>query len=172
MMMLVSQLMNTIRRGGDQAEEAALALGLLIERETTNRPLGDDGGIQVILGNQSVERRLTESELKNSIEELIHYINETSNPHPTAVWALTKSYDVRIVRPLIDLLKRLLPDPDQENAAQAALSGIMNTGVASELKEESLLIIRQAAESGFGRVKEAASQYENTFFGAGQAEPP
>lgn len=167
--MLILQLMDAIRRGGDQAEEAALALGLLIERERTNRPLGDDGGVQLILGEQMAKQRFSEVELKSAVHELIRYVNETPNPHPSAVWALTKSYDGRIVTPLIELLKRLLPDPSQENAACAALSGIMNTGISSELQRESLAIIRQAAEVGFGRVKEAAIAYTNTFFGLDEA---
>lgn len=166
--MFISQLMHAIRCGGDQAEEAALTLGLLIEREKANRPMGDDGNIRLILDEEMAKRRLSEVELASAVEELIRYVSEASTPHPTAVWALTKSYDARIVKPLLDLLKRLLLDSSQENAAYNALSGIMNTGVSSELREESLAIIRQAAEQGYGRVKEAADGYLNTFFGPDQ----
>jgi len=170
--MFISQLMGAIRCGGDQTEEAALTLGLLIERERTNRPVGDDGGIRLILDEEMAKRRLSEVELASAVEELIRYVSETPTPHPTAVWALTKSYDVRMVRPLIELLKRLLPDSSQENAAYNALSGVMNTGVSSELREESLAMIREAAEQGFERVKEAAAGYLNTFFRPDQGGNP
>lgn len=170
--MFISQLMGAIHCGGDQAEKAALTLGLLIERERTNSPAGDDGGIGSILDQKMAKRRLSEVELANAVEELIRYVSETPTPHPTAIWALTKSYDVRMVRPLMELMTRLLPDARQENAAYNALSGLMNTGVSSELREESLAMIREAAKQGFGRVKEAAVGYLNTFFGPDQGGKP
>lgn len=93
--MFISQLIDAIRCGGDQAEEAALTLGLLIEREKTNRPMGNDDDIRLILDEEMVKRRLSEVELASAVEELIRYVSETLTPHPTAVWALTKSYTCR-----------------------------------------------------------------------------
>jgi len=168
--MFISQLMDAISYGGDQAEDAALTLGLLIERERTNRPMGDDGGIRLILDEEMAIRRLSEVELASAVEELIRYISETPTPHPTAVWALTKSYNVRMVSPLIKLLKRLLFDSSQDAAAYNALSGIINTGISSELREESLAMIREAAKQGFGQVKKAAASYLNTCFDTNQEE--
>src|SRR5438094_3945040 len=100
---LLMELIGSILQGGTAAREAALALGLLIEREKVHRIAGDDGGIRVILGDEWVDRRLTDAELQTVVDELIRYIHDVPAPDVMAVWALTKSYESRIVPALIEL---------------------------------------------------------------------
>ncbi|RPJ83106.1 MAG: hypothetical protein EHM18_14870 [Acidobacteria bacterium] len=165
--MFVLEMMEAIRRGGEEAHEAALTLGLLIEREKVNRPAGDDGGISVILGDEFAKRRLSETELKTAVDELIKYIQGTNDPIPTAIWALTKSYDPRIVPYLIEFLNKVLSDPAKEQLAYLALLGIINTGVSSSYKSDSLAAIRNAAEHGQGIVTETATNYLKLFSNTG-----
>jgi hypothetical protein len=156
--MFIAKLMESVPKGGEEAHEAALTLGLLIERETVHRPAGDDGGISEILGDEIASRRLSSSELRTAVDELIAYITETPEPHPTAVWAVTKSYDPRILPHLINLLDRVVTDPLKEHLAYQALVGI--TFFYNEL---STAAIRRAAERGYGLVKETATQYLRLF---------
>lgn len=158
--MLVEKLLQTIRSGGTEAHEAALALGLLIEREKVNRPnSGDDGGIREILGDKLANQRLSQMELNTAVDELIRYIDETTKPHSMAVWALTKSYEPRILPHLIAILDRVVNDTTQENLTYQTLLGIINIGISSSYKDVSLAAIRKAAEHGHGQVMETATQY-------------
>jgi hypothetical protein len=146
--------MGRIREGGDGAQEAALTLGLLIERERVHRSLGDDGGVAVILGEDLAAQRLSESELESATEELIAYVAERPTPHPMAVWALTKTYDSRAGTPLAELLERILGDADREHLAYQALVGLANLG-----DDRFLQVIRRAARDGHGKVGETAREY-------------
>jgi hypothetical protein len=156
---LLMELIGSIRQGAMAAHDAALALGLLIEREKVHRLAGDDGGIRVILGDEWVDRRLTDAELQTVVDELIRYIRDVPAPHAMAVWALTKSYESRIVPALIELLERVLTDKAQENVAYQALIGIINTGLASPYQDLAITAVQQAARQGQGRVQETASEY-------------
>lgn len=157
--MLVPHLMQSIRNDGKEADEAALTLGLLIERENLYHPsTGDDGGIRQILGEEFVNQHLSDEEIRNAVDELINYTHETTVPHARAIWALTKSHDVRILPDLINLLDRFANDPDQENLAYQALIGI-----TTFYSEQSLAAIRRAAEQGQGEVKDTAIKYIKLF---------
>jgi hypothetical protein len=158
--MLIEELIQTIRSGGTEAHEAALALGLLIEREKVNRPNPeDDGGIREIIGDELANRRLSQMELNTAVNELIRYIDETIKPHSMAVWALTKSYEPRILPHLLALLDKVVNDTTQENLTYQTLVGIINIGIPSSYKDLSLAAIRKAAEHGHGEVMETATQY-------------
>ena len=158
--MLIKELIQAIRSGGTQAHDAALALGLLIEREKVNRPNpADDGGIREILGDELANRRLSQIELNTAVDELIRYIDETLEPESMAVWALTKSYESRILPQLIALLDRVVNNTTQENIAYQTLLGIINIGISSSYQDLSLATIRKASEHGHGRVQETATRY-------------
>jgi len=158
--MLIEKLIQVIRSGGTEAHDAALALGLLIEREKVNRPNpADDGGIREILGDELANRRLSQMELNTAVDELIHYIDETLEPDSMAVWALTKSYEPRILPHLMALLDRVINDTTQENLTYQTLLGIINIGIPSSYKDLSLAEIRKASEHGHGQVRETATRY-------------
>lgn len=156
--MWIDELMETIQRGDGSAQEAALTLGLLIERERVRRPAGDDGGVRKILGEKWAKRRLSEKQLTEVVDRLIGYVNDTTEPHPMAVWALTKSHDVRALDCFIGLLDRIVSDPAREHLAYQALIGITTFFTPS-----SLAAIRQAAEQGQGLLKETAVSYLQFF---------
>lgn len=158
--MVIDDLIETIRGGGENAQEAALTLGLLIERERVHRPAGDDGGLRTILGEKWAKRRLSEKELKHAVDRLTDYVNQTAVPHPMAVWALTKSHDVETLGCFIGLLDRILSDPSHEHLAYQALIGI-----TSFYNPRSLAAIRRAATEGHGLVKESAARYLQLFAG-------
>ena len=87
-------------------------------------------------------------------------LGEAEDPHPTAVWALTKSYDERFVPGLLELLEHNLADPERELLCYNALLGIVNTGAASQQYEaKAMTAIEQASAHGHGSVAEAATQY-------------
>jgi hypothetical protein len=160
--MLVPKLIEAIRQGGEEGKEAALVLGLLIEREKVYHPIPEDeaslpsdGGIRPILGSEFVDRRLSKIEVKEGVDGLLRYINETVIPPPRAVWALTKSYSPRTLPHLINLLERFVGDADKEDLVYQALVGIMNFPT----DDDSLAAIRLADRCGHGRVKEAAVKY-------------
>lgn len=157
--MLVDRLLHSIWHGGEEADEAALTLGLLIEREKTHHPTpNDDGGIKQTLGEQFTNQRLTNNEVRIATDELIKYVSEVNVPHYRAVWALTKCYDLRSLPHLISLLDRFSKDPKQEDLAYYALVGIITFH-----NEESLEAIKRAAELGQGKVKNTANTYLNLF---------
>lgn len=156
--MWIDELIETIQRGDERAHEAALTLGLLIERECVRRPAGDDGGVRMILGEKWAKRRLSEEELNHAVDRLIDYTNQTAEPHPMAVWALTKSHDIRTLDCFIGLLDRILSDPAREHLAYQAL-----IGTTSFYNPGSLAAIRRAAEHGHGLVKETAKRYLQIF---------
>lgn len=153
------ELIGSIRQGGTAAHDAALALGLLIEREKVRQPAGGDESIRAILGDEWVDRKLTDAELQTVVDELMRYIRDVPVPDAMAVWALTKSYESRIVPALIELLERILTDKAQENVAYQALIGIINTGLASPYQDLAVTAIQQAARQGQGSVQETASEY-------------
>lgn len=156
---LLMELIGSIRQGGTAAHNAALALGLLIEREKVRQPAGDDESIRAILGDEWVDRKLTDAELQTVVDELMRYIRDVPVPDAMAVWALTKSYESRIVPALIELLERILTDKALENVAYQALIGIINTGLASPYQDLAMTAIQQAARQGQGSVQETASEY-------------
>jgi HEAT repeat protein len=155
----VTRYMEAIPRGGVEAHEAALALGLMIERETVCRPSSDDdGGIRAILGDELADRRLSGPEVKEAVEALIKYVGETPEPHPTAVWALTKGYDERALPHFINILDRFSADPEKEKLAYQAL-----VGLSSFRDDPSLSAVRRAADRGQGLVRETATLYLGLF---------
>lgn len=158
--MSVLELIQVIRDKSQESHDAALAIGLLIEREKVNRPMpGDDGGIAEILGKKLASQRLSETDLETALNELISYVNDTPEPEPMAIWALNKSYDLRIIPTLINVLKRTVHDPKQENLACQALFGLINIGISSKYKSLCLEILDEAAKYGHGEVKDTASNY-------------
>lgn len=168
--MLVPKLIEAIRAGSAEGKEAALVLGLLIERENVYHPIpGDEGGIGQVLGEEFVSRRLSKIEVKEAVDGLIDYINEAVVPQPRAVWALTKSYEPRTLPHLINVLDRFVGDAQKEELVYQALVGIMNSSPRRVLfehptgklrtDERSLSAIRRAAREGHGRVREAAIKY-------------
>ncbi|HLP87236.1 MAG TPA: hypothetical protein VK184_01350 [Nostocaceae cyanobacterium] len=163
--MLIEELTQALRKTDTEAHEAALTLGLLIERERVNYfPSGTDGGIQKILGDQFANYRLSETYIKNIIDEMLSYINDESLvPHAMVVWALTKSYEERILPHLIRLFDRVIKDPNQENLAYQTLLGIINIGLPSSYRELSISVIRKAAKQGHERVMETAVRYLEIF---------
>ena len=155
----VSILLDAVRSGGQQADDAARTLGLLIEREKVRRPAGDDGGLGLFLDEEWLEHRLGPQELQEAVDGLTDYVTHTSVPIPSAVWALGKSYEPRIVPPLIDLLRRVLPDEDLESLAYQALTGIIDASPGTAYEMQALTAVQDAAHSGHGSVSETANAY-------------
>lgn len=156
----VQTLLRSVRRGGEQGREASLALGLLIERERVQRPPHDDGGIREILGEEYADRRLSEAELAVAVEGLLHHVEQAGEDSAsTVIWALSKSYDERVVPPVINLLAKLHARRDKEHLAYQALTIVMNTGVGSPHNDAALQAVRNAAARGAGDVAQTARTY-------------
>src|SRR3954453_14742805 len=97
----VEQLLDALRRGGpvaqpdepDEADDAALVLGLLLE----DRPPVDDGGVASVLGEELARRRLTPAERAAAVDGLVAYVEDVERPRAGAVWALNKGYEARSI---------------------------------------------------------------------------
>jgi hypothetical protein len=160
-MMDVRQLVEAVRQGGGQGEEASLVLGLLIERERVRRPIArDEGGIGQILDKEYADRRLSEDELAAAVEGLLRHVAEADEDvEPSTVWALGKSNEPRVVPPLVDLLLRLIERPEKEDLAYQTLLAVVNIGIGSSFQGPALEAVRAAARRGSGRVAETARDY-------------
>jgi hypothetical protein len=134
-----------------------MLLGLLIERATG--ATSDEGAIASILGEDLARWRLSRAELRTAVNGLISYLEESADPHPTAVWALGKSYQARIVPALIGLLDRVMDDPAAEAVSCQAIIGIINAGMGTRFHKRALAALRRAEQRGHGEVAEAAADY-------------
>lgn len=155
----LTDLMKRIREGGKQAREAALTIGLLIEQEKVRRKSSDDGGVGAVLGASWAGTRLTAGEVEFAVDQLIAYLNETPEPDATAIWAVSKSYDSRIVPTLAELVDRFASDPMREGIAAEALLGVINAGIGSKHDSIAMAAVRHACEAGVGSVKETAATF-------------
>lgn len=163
--MLIEKLIQAIHSSTTEAHEAALALGLLIERERVNHQSSEenDDRIREILGDELSTRRLSQMEINTAVDELIRYIDEAIEPDSMAIWALTKSYEPRVIPHLVALFDKVINDVNQENLTYQTLLGIINIGVPSKHKDLSLEAIRKASEHGYGQAKETATRYLELF---------
>ena len=152
----VEELLAGVRRGGEEAHEAALALGLLLE----DRRPEDDPGIAVVVGPELAARRLSQVERDAAVEGLMEYLRDTPEPHVMAAWALAKSAEPRTVPVLIELLDSRLADPDAVPLVYQALIGIVTAGLtAPEYRASALAAVQRAATRGRSEVAETAQRY-------------
>jgi hypothetical protein len=120
----VRSLAPVISRGGEEADLAIRALGLLIEREKVSHPGGDDGGVEELLGPELAARKLTPLAIHEAVDLLISHLTAVRIPEPGIVWALTKSFDPRIVPHLAALLERVVDDPAHQVVAAQTVEGL------------------------------------------------
>jgi hypothetical protein len=156
--MLSLQLLEIIRHNTEESQEAALALGLLLEQEKVNLPSGNRAEISAIIGDELGNYALSPSEFTLVVDQLIDDLSQEAIPHPMAVWALTKSYEQRALPCLIQLLERVINDSNYEHLCYQSLIGILNIGVPIN-HQESVKIIKKAAQQGYGMVKKTAEEY-------------
>ena len=149
----IPDLLAEIRAGGPAADEAAVTLGLLIERAARG-PQNDDGDISEALPPALADRLLTPDEHRTAVDGLIAYVDESEQPLPLAVWALAKTDDRRVVPALLGLLARTVDGPEHEHLAYQALTGAIPFD-GPEVRRA----VRDAAERGHGRVGEGARRY-------------
>lgn len=150
---MIDELLADVRAGGDDAEEAAVTLALLIERGS--RPEGaDDSDIDAALLPQYAGKHLTAAEREQAIQGLLEIVGAEPFPPATAVWALSKSFEARVAPALIGVLERSVEDPEREHLAYQALTGLIPFDTP-EVRQ----VFKWAAERGHGRVQETARQY-------------
>jgi hypothetical protein len=155
----VEDLLAALRQGGAETDEAVLALGILIE----DRAPADDIALMPVVGEQIARRRLSPREHEAAVDGLLAYLQDAGKPHPMAVWALAKSYELRTVPTLINLLDRHAADPRTEKVAYQALLGLVTAGVnTGEYRESALAAIQRAADRGLGEVAETARRFLET----------
>ncbi len=150
---MIDELTAELRGGGTQASDAALTLGLLIERATRGAE-NDDRDLVEALPPELSDRHLTPGEHRAAVDALIAYVVGTELPVPLAAWALSKTDDQRAVGALLELLARTIDRPEREHLAYQALVGLIPFGGPLVVNA-----VRDAAERGHGCVREAARQY-------------
>jgi hypothetical protein len=155
---ILTALLNDLEAGGERSEEAALALGLLLERVSGVRPSGKPFPIARVLDEKLAAVRLSASDVERILDRLISVAGRTRDP--SAIWALAASRDPRIVAPLVRILERTLESSAEELAAGHCLHGIIETGVESPSnRREAIAAIRRAAAKGRGEVRQLAAEY-------------
>lgn len=157
-------LIHTLNSKGPNAERAALALGSLIERARTRRPLGDDGGVRQELGDEIADLHLTDNDISHAVDVLMQYTGSGANVTPSAVWALGKSYEARVVPTLVAVLRSSANDVEKRAVALNALHGVITCGVSSELKNDAIDAIRFTATEGIGDVQKEAQDYLKHYY--------
>ena len=157
---LFTELVEVVSNKGPNLADACQAIGMLIERECTRRPVkGDDLGVQEVLGDKYARLKLSKEDIRLAIDQLIVYLGTTFSPLSTAVWAVRKSYESRVVPILVYVLQAAASDPEQHGVALNALHGIEDSGVTSTYKDEALAAIRQVASNGTDEIRREAKRY-------------
>lgn len=140
--------------------EAVLTLALLFEQ--TRRPAADpDESVQSLLAPEYAACRLTEDEWHTAVDALLHQVEQAGGATgPSVVWALSKTYEPRIVPPLATLLGRLLAatDPGPRELAHQTLFAVLNVGMGCH-RDLALDTVRAAARNGSGAVADTARRY-------------
>jgi hypothetical protein len=153
---MLVELFRKLRTEGEEGHDAALTLGLLLERSRLSAP--DDAQIAMIVGDEAARLALSREERERIVDELVKYTSDAFPPPAIAVWALSKSLDQRTLPHLIRLLDGSLSDPQQDHLAYQALVGVtMFSG------RPSYDAVQRAAKSGQGLVKETAERYLELF---------
>ncbi|MEK6238809.1 MAG: hypothetical protein N2C14_29185 [Planctomycetales bacterium] len=156
---LWKQLLESVT-GKQSVDRAFDKIGLLIERERTNHPTpGDDGGVRELIGDDYADIELTDTDVREAVDCLLHYVSTTNHPDSRAIWALEKSCETRVVPAFIDLLRATASDLGGEDIARCALQGIITCGISSEYREEALQVLHYAALDGSDDIRNRANEY-------------
>lgn len=154
--MVIEKLMNSIHKGGDEALEAALALGTLLESYKVYRPVqGDEEKVRGQIKAEYRDIKFTETEFNAAVDQLIDYVKNTPDPLPAGVWALTKSYETRALPILTTLFEKVMQDPAKEQIAIQILNSLPSYNNEAVTVE----IFRKAAGIGSREIQEKAKHY-------------
>jgi hypothetical protein len=156
--MWLSDLLAAVRRGDEAGHNAAITLGLLIEREFVAADARDSRWDQ-ILDEKWTQYRLSPEQIKTVKDELIKYVREKELPEPASVWTLSKFHQEDALDSLIELLDRTLMDKHSESVAREAL-----TAITRFRGEKALTAIQRALQSVHIEVRASAHSYLETFF--------
>jgi hypothetical protein len=155
---IVQDLMATLHRGDTDADDAAVTLGLLIERERVHRPLGGNADEQ-LLGPELAARRLSHDETIEAVSLLTDYVLEAAEPRVSAIWALGKSADAAIVPALVVVFNQGVEDPQNEDLLQQVLQALYVNGIDSPYVSAAAEVFRRAAAEGRGEVQRLGTHY-------------
>jgi hypothetical protein len=150
----VLELMKAIRGGGARGEEGALVLGLLIEREKVGATAHASyhESLAELLDPTLIARRLSRSEVKMAVDQLIAYVERPATPIAGAVWALSKCHQRRVVPHLARVLEHHAVDV---SVARNALSGLMALGDDPRARS----VIARATTSGSPEIRQSAQDF-------------
>ena len=148
--MTVEDLLRAIRGGDD---EAALTLGLLLERGSRG-PDDDDDDIAQSLPPELAERHLTAAEREAGIDGLIAYVEGEPAPIARAVGPCPRATTSAPPRRYEACSSGTMDAPEHEHLAYQALTGLIPVG-----GDELQAAVRDAAERGHGEVRDTARRY-------------
>ena len=151
-------LVQAVRRGSgggpQEAEDATLALGLLLEKSWSRRPDDPEGRhYREILGDEVGGHDLTEEEYRYVRDELLDHVGTSADPDPAVLWALGKSADAAIAPRLVGLVDQHLDDPARPALVYNALGALIPLADDESVRAA----FSRAAARGTGEVRELAA---------------
>ena len=122
------ELLSDIRGGGERADDAAVAVGLLLEEPR------DPDAIRLVLGDAFAEVELDADEREQLVDLLAGHVEDVRGVSPSVVWALGK---------------------DSSDRAVAALGTVVNAGVRGRVSDD--IAYQAVAAVTAGRSSQAAA---------------
>ena len=157
---LVREVVGRLDRGGTDADDAAVMLGLLIERERFARRPGTyhgpalDEAIAEMYGNAVAIKRLSPLAVHEAVSALLDHLRRIGIPSVAVVSALAKSYEPRVVPHLYALLEQIVDKPEHDGLASQIVSTLVLFPDATAVAG-----IRLAATRGHGDARRVAEQW-------------
>ncbi len=145
----VANLIARLDQGTSAAEEAALALGLLLERSRGSRRRAEASDLA--LPAELVDVVLSTKDQTDVVRALVDYLESNVHPTSAAVWALARSRHPRAVSALLRLLQKA-SDPSQSQLGYQAVVALDDIPTW-----ETWRAIRNAAVHGVAPAKDAAN---------------
>jgi hypothetical protein len=126
----IDGLLDDVRSGdAERVEDAAVVLGLLLERDVFSRRSGGDlGDVAVVLGDHATTV-LSDADVTAAVDALCDSARAGGvDVVPAVLWALGKSQAPEAVLAARDVLVAVLDEPGRERTAYQALAVVLDLG--------------------------------------------
>lgn len=151
----VAELLDLYRSSGPASDDALIALALMIEKHVCGQGASPSYffALDELLGHSLAGRNFSEAEFDEAVIGLLGAFEANPQQQVATAWALGKSIDIRIVAPLIAVLRQSVRNPDQERLVDQIVSALALIDV-----DESVAAVRSVASEGSGDAKATAER--------------